>query len=121
LLRFVPDDRVSLDGLERKSASVAGQQIEMTNLQAMSTITHLVIPAYPKEAMAMRLSGLGFVNIIIGKNGEVVDVRKVKAHPLIADTTVGAIRQWRFEPYKLNGEPSEVSTQVEILFDQGEP
>ena len=121
-LRFVPDDRVSLDGgLKDKSASVAGQPIEMTYPEAMSTITRLVIPAYPKEAMEMHLSGLGFVDVIIGKNGEVVDVKKVRAHPLIADATVNAIRQWRFEPHKLNGEPIEVSTEVEILFDQTEP
>jgi TonB family protein len=120
-LRFVPDDRISLDGMEHKSGGVAGQPIEMTYPETMSTITRLVIPAYPKEAMAMRLSGLGFVDIIIGKNGEVVDIRKVKAHPLIADATVYAIRQWRFEPHKLNGEPIEVSTEVQILFDQTEP
>lgn len=120
-LRFVPDDRVSLDGLEHKSASVAGQPIEMTDPEVMSTITRLVIPAYPKEMMAMRLSGLGYVDVIIGKNGEVVDVRKVKALPLIADATVDAVRQWRFEPHKLNGEPVEVSTEVLILFDQTEP
>lgn len=119
-LRFVPDDRVSLDGLERNSANVAGQPMEMTYPEAMSTITHIVIPAYPKEAVATHLSGLAFVDVIIGKNGEVVHVGKVKAHPLIANAAVDAIRQWRFEPHKLNGEPIEVSSEVEILFDQTE-
>ena len=69
----------------------------------------------------MHLSGLGFVDVIIGKNGEVVDVSKVKAHPLIADAAVDAIRQTRFAPHKLNGEPIEVSTEAQILFDQTEP
>ena len=68
----------------------------------------------------MHLSGLGFVSVIIGKNGEVVDIRRVKAHPLIASTAADASRQWRFEPYKLNTDPIEVSTEVEILFDQTE-
>ena len=69
----------------------------------------------------MHLSGLGFVHVIIGKNGEVVDVSKVKAHPLIADAAVDAIRQWRFAPHKLDDEPIEVSTEVRIPFDQTEP
>jgi len=99
---------------------VAGQPIEMTYPEAMSTLTRLVIPAYPKEAMAMHLSGLGFVDVVIGKNGEVANVRKVRAHALIADAAVDAIRQWRFEPYKVKGDPIEVSTKVEILFDQTE-
>ena len=38
----------------------------------------------------MHLSGLGFVSVIIGKNGEVVDIRRVKAHPLIASTAADA-------------------------------
>jgi TonB family protein len=120
-LRFVPIDRVFRDGSEQKSASVAGQPIEMTDLEAMRTLTRLVIPAYPKEAMEMHLSGFGAVSVIIGKNGEVVEVKRVKAHPLIANATVDAIRQWRFEPHKLNGEPIEVLTQVEVFFDRDEP
>jgi len=120
-LRFVPTERVFRDGSGQKSASVAGQPIEMTYLEAMSTLTRLVIPAYPKEAMEMHLSGLGAVSITIGKNGEVVEVKKVKAHPLIANATVDAIRQWRFEPHKLNGEPIDVHTEVEVLFDRDQP
>ena len=69
----------------------------------------------------MHLSGLGFLDVTIGKNGEVVDIRKVTAHPLIARAAGDAIRQWRFEPHKSNGEPIEVSTKLEILFDQTEP
>ncbi len=120
-LRFVPNDRVFRDGSEPNSASAAGQPIEMTCLEAMSTLTRLVIPTYPKEAMEMHLSGFGVVSVIIGKNGEVVDVKQIKAHPLIARATVDAIRQWRFEPHKLNGEPIEVLTEVQVLFDQTEP
>jgi TonB family protein len=116
-LRFVPNDRVSLDGLEHKSASVTGKPIEMSNPEAMSKLTRLLIPTYPKEAMAMHLSGLGFVSVMIGKNGEVVDVKQVNAYPLIANAAVDAIRRWRFEPYTLNGEPVEVFTQLEVLFD----
>jgi len=120
-LRFVPDDRLSPDGREHKNDSVAGQPIVMTYPEAMSMITRMVIPAYPKEAIEMHLSGLGFLDVTIGKDGEVVDVRKVTAHPLIARAAVDAIRQWRFEPHKSNGEPTEVSTKIEILFDQTEP
>src|ERR1700733_1875296 len=120
-LRFVPDDRVSVDGLAQKSIGVVGQPVVMTDSEAMSTITRMVIPSYPKEAMEMHLSGLAFVDVTIAKNGEVVDVRKVTAHALIAHAAVDAIRQWRFEPHKSNGEPIEVSTKLQILFDQTEP
>ena len=117
-LRFVPSDRVSRDGSEHKLSGVAGQLIEVTDLEAMSTLTRLVVPTYPKEATEMRLQGTAVVGVTIGKNGEVVDVKQIAAHPLIARAAVDAIRQWRFEPFKLNGEPIDVFAKVAVLFEQ---
>jgi len=119
-LRFVPSDRVFRDGLEHKPAGVAGQLIELTDLEAMSTLTRLVLPTYPKEATEMRLQGMAVIGVTIGKNGA-VDVKQVSAHPLIARAAVDAIRQWRFEPYKLNGEPIDVFAKVAVLFVQDGP
>lgn len=116
-LRFVPSDRVSRDGSEHKLSGVAGQLIEVTDLEAMSTLTRLV-PTYPKEATEMRLQGTAVVGVTIGKNGEVVDVKQIAAHPLIARAAVDAIRQWRFEAFKLNGEPIDVFAKVAVLFEQ---
>jgi len=119
-LRFVPSDRVFRDGVESKPAGAAGQLIEVTDLEAMSALTRLVVPTYPKEAIEMRLQGTAVVGVTVGKNGEVVDIKQISAHPLIARAAVDAIRQWRFEPYKLNGEPIDVFTKVAVLFVQDE-
>jgi TonB family protein len=119
-LHFVPNDRVFRDGLEQKPAGAAGQLIEVTDLEAMSTLTRLVVPTYPKEATETRLQGMAVVGVTIGKNGEVADVKQISAHPLIARAAVDAIRQWRFEPYKLNGEPIDVFAKLTVLFIQGE-
>jgi protein TonB len=69
----------------------------------------------------MRLQGMAVIGVTIGKNGEVVDVKQISAHPLIARAAVDAIRQWRFEPYKLNGEPVDVFAKVAVLFVQDGP
>lgn len=120
-LRFVPSDRVLRGGSEHKATSVAGQLIEETDLQAMSALARLVIPAYPKEATEMRLQGTAVIGVTIGKNGDVVDVKQVSAHPLIARAAVDAVRQWHFEPYKFNGEPIDVFAKVAVHFTQDEP
>ena len=119
-LRFVPSDRVFRDGLEHKPAGVAGQLIELTDLEAMSTLTRLVLPTYPKEATEIRLQGTAVIGVTIRKNGA-VDIKQVSAHPLIARAAVDAIGQWRFEPYKLNGEPIDVFAKVAVLFVQDGP
>lgn len=118
--RFVPSDRVFHEDSEHRPAG-AGQLIELTDLQAMSALTRLVVPTYPKEATEMRLQGMAVVGITIGKNGEVVDVKQISAHPLIARVAVDAIRQWRFEPYKLNDQPIDVFARVKVLFVRDEP
>lgn len=120
-LRFVPSDSVLPQGLERKAARVPGQVVQLTDLEAMSSLTHLVLPTYPKEATDMRLQGMAVVSVTVGKNGEVVDAKPASAHPLIARAAVDAVRQWRFEPCKLDGEAVDVSAKVSVLFIQGEP
>lgn len=120
-LRFVPSDRVLRGRLEHKPTGVAGQLVEETDLEAMSALTRLVIPAYPKDATEMRLQGTAIIGVTIGKNGDVVDVKQVSAHPLIARAAVDAVRQWHFEPYKLNGEPIDVFAKVAVSFTQDEP
>lgn len=107
--------------MEHKPASVAGQLIEETDLEAMSALARLVIPVYPKEATEVHLQGMAVISVTIGKNGDVVDVKQVSAHPLIARAAVDAVRQWHFEPYKFNGEPIDVSAKVAVLFAQDEP
>jgi TonB family protein len=54
-LRFVPSDRVFRDGSEHEPAGAPGQPIEVTDSEAMSALTHLVLPTYPKEAIETRL------------------------------------------------------------------
>ena len=86
----------------------------------MSTLTRLVLPTYPKEATEIRLQGTAVIGVTIRKNGA-VDIKQVSAHPLIARAAVDAIGQWRFEPYKLNGEPIDVFAKVAVLFVQDGP
>jgi len=119
-LRFVPSDRIFPNDLQHRPSEVPGQLIEVNDLEATSMLTRLVLPAYPKEASEARLQGMAIVGVIIGKNGEVVDVKKVSAHPLIARAAVDAIRQWHFGPYKVNGEPVEVFTKLPVYFEQDE-
>jgi len=115
-LRFVPSDRVFRDDMGRKLAGASGHPIEVTDLEAMSTLTRLVVPTYLKEATDMGLQGMAIVGVTIGKNGDVVDVKQVSAHPLIARAALDAVRQWRFEPFKSNGEFIDVFAKVKVLF-----
>jgi len=56
---------------------------------------------------------------LIQKDGLIGDLRVVSGPPMLADAAVEAVRQWRYRPYLLNGQPVEVRTTVNVVFTLG--
>jgi TonB family protein len=76
-----------------------------------------VNPTYPSTALQQRISGPVVLQARIGKDGRVHDVKVVSGHPFLATAAVDALRQWQYDPYKLNGQPVDLQTQVTINFN----
>ena len=55
-------------------------------------------------------------NTKIGKDGAIENLRVVSGHPMLLQSAMEAVRQWRYKPYFLNGQPVEVDTQVTVRF-----
>ncbi len=77
---------------------------------------HDAIPVYPALALAARVEGRVLVECVIGTDGRVTDVRVVQGHPLLGEAAAGAVRQWRYAPTLLNGEPVAVIMTVTVDF-----
>ncbi len=75
-----------------------------------------VQPVYPPLARSARVSGVVRLDSIIGRDGEIRSLRVVSGHPLLSSAAVDAVRQWRYSPTLLNGEPVEVILQIEVNF-----
>lgn len=78
--------------------------------------THDVNPAYPPEALAARVAGTVVAEIAIGCAGEVASVAVLKGVPMLNDAAVSAIKQWRYTPTLLNGDPVPVIMTVTVSF-----
>jgi protein TonB len=78
--------------------------------------TRHVAPIYPPVALAARREGLVIVEAVIGENGAVRDVRVLRSIPLLDQAAVDAVRQWRFTPTLLNGEPVPIVMNVTVKF-----
>ena len=78
-----------------------------------------VKPHYPEAMRAAGLTGVVPIEAIIARDGTVTSVRVVSAqvHPDFAIAAADAVRQWRFTPTLLNGEPVEVVMTVSVKFD----
>jgi len=70
-------------------------------------------PAYPPEAKASHISGTVVLLGAIGKDGHIVNL-KVVSGP--AALQMDLVRFWRHEPYLLNGQPIEVITTINAIF-----
>jgi periplasmic protein TonB len=53
---------------------------------------------------------------MISREGAIENLQVLSGHPMLVQAAVDAVRQWRYRPYVLNGEPVEVETEVTVNF-----
>jgi len=75
-----------------------------------------VAPIYPPLARQARIQGTVTLRIIISKTGDVRQLQLISGHPMLAPAAIDAVRQWKYKPYEVNGEPVEVLTNVQLNF-----
>jgi TonB family protein len=73
-------------------------------------------PFYPVEARNRRLEGSVEVHATIGRTGEVINVRPVSGPTLLASAAMTAIREWRYEPTFIDGDPVETQAEITMVF-----
>jgi len=79
-------------------------------------IINRTAPNYPALARQTRISGTVRLHAIIAKDGTVQQLEVLSGHPLLVQAALDAVRQWRYQPTLLNGEPVEVDTTVDVIF-----
>ena len=79
-------------------------------------LIHRVEPQYPALARTARIQGEVVLFANIGRDGRIENLHIVSGHPLLAQSAVDAVKQWRYRPYMLGRDPVEVETQVTVRF-----
>jgi periplasmic protein TonB len=85
------------------------------NVQA-ARLVNKVTPIYPPLARQTRISGIVRLHAIISKDGAIKELEVVSGHPLLQQAALDAVRQWRYQPTLLNGDPVEVDTTIDVIF-----
>jgi periplasmic protein TonB len=75
-----------------------------------------VAPQYPPEAGRARIEGTVVLLAVIGTDGSVKEVRVENGLPMLAQAAIDAVKQWRYKPYLVDGEPVEVDSRITINF-----
>jgi protein TonB len=73
-------------------------------------------PVYPPLARQARIQGTVRFTAIIGRDGTIQNLTMMSGHPLLVQAATDAVKQWRYKPTLLNGEPVEVVTQIDVNF-----
>jgi protein TonB len=75
-----------------------------------------VSPDYPGIAKAARVSGTVTLHAIISKDGSIERLEYVSGPPLLMASAISAVKEWKYRPTMLNGQPVEVDTTVQVVF-----
>ena len=80
------------------------------------TLLERIQPIYPKIAISTHIQGEVVLQALISRTGTIENLQVVSGHPMLIASAIDAVRQWRYRPYRLNGEPVEVETQITVKF-----
>ena len=98
------------------SAQVTPQRVRVGDTVMADQVVTKVPPVYPPLARQARIQGLVFMKVLISKTGDVENIQLITGHPMLAPSAIEAVKQWKYKPYLLNGEPVEVETNVTVNF-----
>jgi TonB family protein len=80
-----------------------------------------VAPVYPPIAKAAHVQGVVILHALISKTGYIENLQVISGPPMLQGAAMDAVRKWKYRPYLLNGEPTEVQTTINVNFKFEEP
>jgi periplasmic protein TonB len=92
------------------------QTLRISQGVSQGLILKRVQPVYPSSAMQMRIQGAVQLLATISKEGRISNLTVLSGDGVLARAASDAVRQWKYKPYYLNGEPVEIQTQITVNF-----
>lgn len=92
------------------------QRIRISQGVTKGLLIHKEEPVYPSIARAARVQGDVVLSAVIDINGQIQNLQLISGHPMLVPAAIAAVRQWRYKPYLLNGQPVEVETTITVIF-----
>ncbi len=115
-----PEPRKDADKVSNAIAPAPGialpQRVRVSAGVTQGLVLHQVSPVYPPAAKHARIQGSVILQALISKEGSIKDLKVISGPRELVDAAIGAVQQWRYRPYVINGEPVEVETIVTVMF-----
>jgi TonB family protein len=82
----------------------------------VNNVISKVSPVYPPEAKKARIQGTVVLNVVIGKSGAVENLKVESGPQELQQSALDAVRQWKYKPFLLNGDPIEVESTIKVFY-----
>jgi TonB family protein len=92
------------------------QALNISQGVSQGLVIKKVSPTYPTQALRMRIEGSVQLLATISKDGDIARVKTISGDQQLAKAASDAVKQWKYKPYLLNGEPVEIQTQITVNF-----
>jgi protein TonB len=123
----IPGDQLGgvIGGIVSSTSSVAAvsnltkpapQRVRVSPGVSKGLLIHRIEPTYPPVARQARIQGVVVLIAVIDKDGNIQNLQVVSGHPMLAPAAIEAVKQWRYKPFLLDGQPLEVETTVTVTF-----
>jgi TonB family protein len=106
-------------GSSDSNATKAPKQLTVSAEEMSHNILTKAVPVYPPAAKKARIQGKVVLDAVIGTDGNVESLRVLSGPQELQQSALDAVRQWTYKPYLLNGDPVEVETTVNIIYNLG--
>jgi len=109
----------AISGLVEAPATVphaAAQTLKVSQGVSQGLLVKKVPPVYPPQAIQMRIQGAVQMQATISKEGNISSVKVVSGDAVLARAAIDAVKQWKYKPYYLDGQPVEIQTQITVNF-----
>jgi len=97
----------------------APKKVSISAGVAVGLLTQKTQPIYPPIAKSARIQGTVVIQATISKSGAVENTRVVSGPTMLRQSALDAVKSWRYRPYLLDGQPVEVDTTVNVVFNLG--
>lgn len=98
------------------SAQVMAQRVRVSPQVAAKLLKKRVPAEYPQDAKDKQIEGSVILKVIVDKQGNVSDAELLSGEPALAPAAIEAVKQWKYRPFVLNGDPVTMETQVTVNF-----
>ncbi len=104
-------------GEPSKPQIAAPDRVKVASGVTTGLLIKKVNPSYPEDARAAHIEGTVVLRAQISKTGDITDLELVDGPIELAGSAVAAVRQWKYKPYLLMGQPVSVDTEIQVNYE----